>query len=55
MSKDLGLVTIYTKKFENNRQEEFENEEQRYYYLNVMTDTISEKIQMERFSLRSEA
>lgn len=47
VSNDLESETIYTKKFEYDYQGEFENEEQRSYYLDVMADKIFEKIQIE--------
>lgn len=44
---DLKTETIYTEEFEYKHQEEFENEEQRWRYLNVIADKICERIEAE--------
>ncbi len=46
VSNAIKTETIYTKKFEYNRQEEFENEDQRYFYLDLIADKICERIKL---------
>lgn len=44
-SGELKIETIYTEIFEYKYQGEFENEEQRLHYLNIIADRICEKIE----------